>query len=433
MKIVQRFYFFILEYKDFKMVNKCLRELNHNIGLTSMELRKIQVSKLSKLFTHAKTHTSYWKEVLGHIELDVIKNDPKNLLEKLPVLSKAIIRMNEERMWSNGVEDFIIATTGGTTGYPLTIRRDNHCVSLTKAALYRAKQNWGVEPWDKVVYLHSFGKGTILGHIRMFLSNKRIGEAFPSSQVYIDKNDGLITKFRPKAIEGFATGLLSLTNQSKKKERPQIPVIISTGEMLYDHQRKMLESYYEGEVYTYYGSNEIGSIAFECKNHNLHITEDHVIVETVDDQGRVVINQPGKVLVTDLDNFAMPFFRYELGDMAILSDKPCGCGNNSKIIKRLLGRTQEYLLGLSGERLQATQLAGFLKDLTSTGQIQFIQRRDGVISILHDAQGEKTSIEMDQIVTHLRKRLGNVQVVVKYVEEIEKTTRGKQPLVLRPQ
>jgi phenylacetate-CoA ligase len=432
MNLIQKLRFMALNPKDFRRVAKSLKELNRNIGISRTELEKIQADKLCKLLLHAKLHTDYWNKILENTSPNEIKAQPHDVCRSLPILNKPIIRKNGEGMWSKEISQFIVATTGGTTGYPLTIHRDLLCDSLTKAALYRGRQGWGVAPWDKAIHLFSFGKASFFGNFRMRLSNKRIGDAFPSSQADVSQNNKMIASFKPKALEGFATGLLTSVNLTKKKADFNIPIIISTGEMLYNHQRRILEEYYSGKVYTYYGSNEIGSIAYECKNQKLHVTEDHVIVETVDEEGQVVLNEPGRILVTDLDNQAMPFFRYELGDIAILSDEPCGCGNHSRVIKELIGRSQDYLSGEDGRKLQATQLSGFLKDLTDTGLLQFVQGKDGTITILHDAQMEKTSVELNLVIRHLRQRLGSIPIEAKLIEKIERTARGKQPLVVRP-
>jgi phenylacetate-CoA ligase len=51
------------------------------------------------------------------------------------------------------------------------------------------------------------------------------------------------------------------------------------------------------------------------------------------------------LIITNLDNFAMPFIRYKVGDMAkSISDKPCSCGRNSLRIMHLMGRDNENIV-----------------------------------------------------------------------------------------
>lgn len=395
------------------------------------QLRELQLRKLKSLLKVAQETTAYWPKV---IKSDSFLNATSNaeILDELPELTKSVIRYEGEGIWSTTIDHYKVATTGGTTGHPLTVRRDFKCNAITKAALWRGRSWWGIAPSTKTLYLNSFGKGTFRGRLRLALAHKRLGEAFPSSEEAVQAISTQIAAFRPGAIEGFATGLLESVNRASEEDRIKVPVIVSTGEMIYPHQRKALENHYSASVYTYYGSNEIGSIAFECEHHQLHICEEHVIVETVNDKGESVINEPGKVLVTDLDNYSMPFIRYELGDVAVISDKQCSCGRSSHIISELLGRSQDFLSGKAGRRLQATQLAGYLKDLTQTGQLQFVQGVSGKIEVLYDGNEEAAKNELELVKDHIKDRLGSdIVIELTRVKEVKKTIRGKQPLVVR--
>lgn len=432
MKLKDYLPFIVLNFSDYKEVQKELKLLFHSESLDRDQLVELQLQKLKILMNAARETTAYWPKVIKSDSF-LRASSSQEILNELPELTKAVIRSEGEGIWSGTIAQYIVATTGGTTGHPLTVRRDLACNAITKAALWRGRAWWGIAPSTKTLYLNSFGKGTFKGRLRLAMANKRLGEAFPSSEEAVQAISTQIAAFRPSAIEGFATGLLESVNRATETDRIKVPVIVSTGEMIYPHQRKALADHYMASVYTYYGSNEIGSIAFECEHHQLHICEEHVIVETVNERGESVLNEPGKVLVTDLDNYAMPFIRYELGDIAVISDKPCACGRSSHVISELLGRSQDFLSGSEGRRLQATQLAGYLKDLTKTGQLQFIQGNTGEIEVLYDGDETEAQQDLQLVTSHLEERLGkDVRVRLTKVQEIEKTNRGKQPLVVRP-
>ncbi|MCA9485464.1 MAG: hypothetical protein KC506_01315, partial [Nanoarchaeota archaeon] len=126
----------------------------------SKELKELQRYKLERLLEQSKDNVPYWNMLITSSGIIDESISVKDALQKLPILSKEVIRENGERMWSTKHKKYIVATTGGTTGYPLTIRRDYHCQAVNKAALWRAKMSWGVEPKSKTLYLNSFGKGT---------------------------------------------------------------------------------------------------------------------------------------------------------------------------------------------------------------------------------------------------------------------------------
>ncbi len=433
MNLIDKFCLLALSGTEYGALEKSLQSLKKTEFLSREELNQISRTKLRRLLETAQKQTVYWNETLSSFkETGLFEGEVNEILGILPILTKAIIRQQGEAIWNSGLTEYIKATTGGTTGQPLAIRRDLPCHYITKAALWRGRLSWGLRPSSREVFLTSFGKISILGNLKMRLGNKRLGDAFPGTDEDVKKVLHLLRSFKPVGLEGFASGLLESVKRTKEKSDIRIPVLVSTGEMLYHHQREQLEAFYSAKVYTYYGSNEVGSIAYECEMQKLHVCEEHVVVETLNELGESVINEQGKVVVTDLDNIAMPFIRYELGDIATLSNKPCGCGRKSLVIEELQGRTQDYLSSPSGARLQATQLAAYLKDLIHIGQIQFVQTAEKQIQLKFTGDQNSAKKEIQFIKQHLANRLGNeVECIEINLKEIEKTQRGKVPLILR--
>ncbi|MEN6489863.1 MAG: hypothetical protein ABFD66_13465, partial [Smithella sp.] len=66
--------------------------------------------------------------------------------------------------------------------------------------------------------------------------------------------------------------------------------------------------------------------------------------QTVDESGAVVKGKTGRIIATSLHNFAMPFVRYDTGDFGFIDDmNSCPCGNKHPLLKKVLGRTTDYL------------------------------------------------------------------------------------------
>lgn len=86
-----------------------------------------------------------------------------------------------------------------------------------------------------------------------------------------------------------------------------------TGELLLDSDRNLIEDVFHIRPINMYGTNETNGIAIECNHGNLHILEDNVIVEVLKN-GMPVMDEEGDIFVTCLNNYAMPFIRYETGD-----------------------------------------------------------------------------------------------------------------------
>lgn len=392
-------------------------------------LEEIQNRKLANLLEEAKNNVPYFTGIMRNLGNIGSNKSPLSSLSDFPVLSKFIVKTEQEAMWSRKSYKLVVSTTGGTTGTPLIVRKNIESHRIAEAALWRARMSWGILPSDRLVFLRSVASRSIRGGIRMFLANKRITEAFPVTKEEKLLVSSLFKSFKPKAIEGYSTGLLNTISSDHKRSEVQIPVIIATGEMLYEHQREELESYYSGKLFSYYGSNEIGSIAFKCAAGNFHICEEHVIVEVLDENNDVLFDSPGKIVVTDLDNVAMPFIRYEIGDIGVITKDKCNCGRSSRVLKELHGRSQDFLPGRDEKRLQATQLAAYLKDINKMGDLQFQYSDDGRIVVLYTGEKEEARKEFDFITSYLISKLGDVEIKFEFVQEIVKSSRGKKLLI----
>ena len=69
----------------------------------------------------------------------------------------------------------------------------------------------------------------------------------------------------------------------------------------------------------------------------------------MDDKGKPVpVGGEGRILVTNLHNYAMPFIRYDIGDVGALSDKACPCGRGLPLLAKLTGRTTDFIRTRSG-------------------------------------------------------------------------------------
>lgn len=100
-------------------------------------------------------------------------------------------------------------------------------------------------------------------------------------------------------------------------------------------------------------------------------------MEILDENGKPCEpGELGRVVVTPLDNFAMPLIRYDIGDYAEVG-KHCPCGRGLPVLKRIVGRVQDLVVLPSGERrwtlLSAGNIESFL-EIAPIRQYQFVQK-----------------------------------------------------------
>ena len=78
----------------------------------------------------------------------------------------------------------------------------------------------------------------------------------------------------------------------------------------------------------------------------MHLSEDLVIVEPVDEQGRPVApgDRAAKVYLTNLFNRVLPLIRYEITDEVTILTEPCPCGSAHRCVADIQGRLDDVFV-----------------------------------------------------------------------------------------
>lgn len=433
-KVYKNFIYPIYQYKYGFKVLKTLRHITNTQWLSQEKLLEYQYNKLLKLITHAYHNVPYYKDLMEKIKLE-----PENIksledLKYFPILTKKIIRENYKKLFSKDINNrtTIEASTGGTTGEPLKFIRDENTLIWTESCLLRGKSWAKYKMGDAVINFMSAGKPSFLGKIRGRLINNYYFPAFEKEDALL-KYAKDIKNIKPICMESYASNLyrIAVIFHKNKINNIEIPIILSTGEMLYKHQREFIEGQFKGKIYDYYGCNEVGSLAYECEYCKKHISDEHVVVEITDYNGNSSRDSLGEFTITDLDNYAMPFIRYKNGDVGQITNDLCKCGRRLKRIKKLEGRKQGFLMTFDGNYVPAIFFPCRFRNLKGIDQYQIIQT-DIQNIILKIVKNHLYSVaELQSLIRVIKEMIkGDVNVIVEEHNRIKLTNRGKNRLVI---
>jgi phenylacetate-coenzyme A ligase PaaK-like adenylate-forming protein len=192
-----------------------------------------------------------------------------------------------------------------------------------------------------------------------------------------------LNNFDPVLLSGYPSHLAVLCEQQDNGGLNIHPsVVITGGEQLTDDVRKRLTETFGCFVQTHYSCTEAGEIACECENGHLHVNDDWVIVEAVDQDNNPVADGTlsHKVLITNLSNFIQPFIRYEVTDRIIVHGEPCGCGKNSKWIE-VEGRTDDILVFQNGVRIAPMSFYKILTEIDEIRRFQLVQKNRDLLEL----------------------------------------------------
>lgn len=170
-----------------------------------------------------------------------------------------------------------------------------------------------------------------------------------------------INKIRPGFIATYTSPIkLIAEKMAELGYRVPVKIILCSGEDLTELDRcEIQKGFPEAEIHSVYACSEASTIATECRYGHLHINEDTVKIEAVDNDFNVLPYgvKSDQALITVYGNKVQPVIRYVVGDRITLhkSDCPCGCRFDWLEIQ---GRTSDivYFDGKNGEKTGVSPL-----------------------------------------------------------------------------
>lgn len=155
----------------------------------------------------------------------------------------------------------------------------------------------------------------------------------------------VVAATRPTHMVGYATVIGRLARAALDGDLTVRPVRVSTNsEPLLDEDRHAIHAAWDAPVHNLWGSTEIGVQAVGCgRGGGLHVCEDEVVLERVDDTGAPVADHEpaARTLATGLANLTFPFIRYDLGDQVSWLPGSCSCGSAFARVADIGGRRDD--------------------------------------------------------------------------------------------
>lgn len=333
-----------------------------------------QKTKIQKILSYAKNSSPYYSEVLGDIN---IENIEKTEFEKINILDKFLYRSHYDSLLPKNFEELQVQyeTTSGSSGIPMKIPRTNLdrirlSFPLTKVRAVWLKEIPHIQRSANFSHrINDVTENNVGGWLGLWL--RELNDE--NLKIQCDK----IMEFKPQTLAGPPQALEMLASYIVKNDvkikDAGIKLIECRAEYLFENQRSVCEKAFECPVVNMYGCHEVWGMAYECREHKLHILEDSVYLEIVDTENKPLrYGEIGDVVITGLCEQTIPFIRYKLGDKAILREDSCSCGTKEKYIDLIGTRNTDWITTPKG-KICTTVLAPIVF-LFSKGNYEFIDQ-----------------------------------------------------------
>lgn len=322
-----------------------------------------QRQQLGALLVHASAHSPYYKRRLSKFARDFVQ-DESVCLRDVPILSRDALRDEYTGIcataWPSRHGPAREVQTSGSTGQPVKVKRTGLC-QMNWLALTLRDHLWHERDFTATLAAIRVPPGQ---SVKSAAFSPTWGEAV--SAVYrsgpshmlpistsVNQQAKWLAKINPDYLLTYPTNLTELLSiiEQENLHLPRLREIRTIGESLPDGLRETSTRLLGVKVTDLYSSQELGVIALQCPVSGLyHIQSENVLVEILDEQGEPC--RPGgvgRIVVTDLHNFATPLIRYELRDYAE-AGPVCPCGRGLPTLRRILGRRRNMVVFPNGQR-----------------------------------------------------------------------------------
>ncbi len=427
-----------------KGVREHHRDLEDSQWLSPAGMRELQERKLRRLVHHAYKHVPYYRDRMRAIGVGPEEIRTLDDLSKLPLLAKSDVRRHLyfDIMSDNHKKSEVLKiATSGSTGEPFVCYVDRAQLEFRWAATLRSQEWTGYRFGDRTMRLwhQTIGMSTTQvarEYADSFLSRRRFIPAYEMSDATLREFVRAIEEYQPVFLDGYAESFNFLAGYIQRhgrlvKSGDWPKGIMSSAQTLPEGSRKIIEEAFGCRVFDKYGSREFSGIAYECEAHaGHHVVGEGFIVEILKDGRPAKPGEIGEVVITDLNNYCLPFIRYRIGDLAEAVDEgePCPCGRGLPRIGKIEGRVQSIIIGADGQYVPGTFFAHVFKDYDhAIRQFQIVQEQRGSV-VLKVVKGTRYSdATLGEVTALLHKFLGaEMKIDVQFADNIDMVRTGKR-------
>jgi len=384
---------------------------------------------LKRLLLHAVQTTRYYYGYKNFRSID-----------DFPVINKSIIKENFADFLSAGysVTKLHKVTTSGSTGAPFTVCQDKGKRARNQADNIYFSEIAGYKIGTRLYYLRVWNELNRKSPIQRFMQNIVMVDAGNLSD---DSFRTLIARIKSdsstKSLLAFSSTYEALSHYlAKNPDHGSLNTssIITMSEALPDGAKQRLREAFHCPVVSRYSNMENGFLAQQCieENNEYHLNEASYYFELLhpDKDEPVDTGIPGRIIVTDLYNFAMPMIRYDTGDMAILEERSL-CGSPGRVFSRIEGRKVDFIYDTKGNLLSPHVITNTMwKYSSEVRQFQFIQNGKDLYLIKLNCPVSSFTRNYE-LMSELKNYLGkNAVISMDFVDEIPLLASGKRKKII---
>jgi phenylacetate-CoA ligase len=360
-----------------------------------------------------------------------------------PLLEKDEVRANPAEFHTRSILPVVTATTGGTTGQPMSLVRSVSSIAAEQATIDVAFGRTGLTLASaKVAVLRGDSIKDASDRSPPYWRSANGGRRLIMSSYHLSPRTlpeyiNAILSFKPDLLWVYPTTLDALCRLlAVSSSKLHVAVALSSSEMLAPRTWRDAEAILGCRVLDYYGQAERVAFAYATELHAYRFIPGYAHVELIPHSNDAEFSLY-EIVGTPLWNRAMPLVRYKSGDLAQL---PAGTSPNElhevalgiRPFHGVMGRSNEILITRDGTRIaSANQFPRGVKNLR---QLQVIQDTLDSIQVLAITTPQFGAGDELQLLKNIRLKVpDSMRVTISRVQELRRNASGKTPFLMHSQ
>jgi phenylacetate-CoA ligase len=399
----------------------------HDERRSAADVQRMQDARLRAIVCHAWRNSGFYREKFDRAGLkpDDIRTTAD--LVHLPPTTKAELQalpVGFRRARGYTDHNTVRESTSGSSGMSLQIDHSEPAYDRYFAFAFRHLWEIGYRPWHRVAYT-AYDPLASLPWERLGLGTRQqvdLRQRDPRS--YVEA----LLRIDPDVITAYPSILRlvirSATASELERIRPR--AIHLHSELLTAGIRAEISQAFGCDCFDDYSTFEFHHVAYECGEHSYHIAADNVVVEFVRDGHPVEPGQRGEILLTGLNNRAMPLLRYAIGDVGAAGAHACACDRGFPTMQLLQGRVDDFIVLPSGRSFSPRMVNPAFENLPGILEHVLVQEAPDWIVAHLNVRDEHRSTTPDMVERTLRELFGEpIRLDVRLTTELDRGRTGK--------
>ena len=413
-----------------------LERLHESEWWSSSDIEAFQDQSVADVVAKAYENVEYHREAMARLGIKPVDVRSRADLAKLPVLTKEDVRHNEQRLISSTADRkrLIARHTSGTTGKSLHFWCTPSSIALQWAVWWRHRSRFGLDVDDW--HVNFTGRLVVPpGQERppFWRWNRPMRQALvnmhhltpdkaPALAEFLDQRAFVFFSGYPSVIHAFVMSMQDLGLTLSHPPR----VVVTGAENALDRQVHDIRNLTGAVVTDQYGLTEGCGNASQCEQMVYHEDFEFGVVECVNPEPQVDGTTRGRILCTSFANLDFGFIRYDTGDVGTWAPPGfhCACGRRSRVILRIEGRIDDYVLTPEGRRIMRFDYV--FKDTLNIREAQVVQDEPGAITVRVVRRPGYSAADEREVADQVARWISpQLRVTFEYVDEMEKDANGK--------